>query len=152
LRARPGDIPQLAEYFLERSTTQHGLSPKMLSEEAIRFLLAYDFPGNVRELQNMVERACVNAGVAVEILSAHDLFGDKTSTLSHNAPINQSLLDLPFKEAVASLERELIRRALQASGDNRTEAARRLGINRRLLYSKLEEHSIGSVPESNDKT
>jgi DNA-binding NtrC family response regulator len=59
------------------------------------------------------------------------------------AQANQSFLDLPFKEAVAALERELIRRALEAAEGNRAEAARRLGINRRLLYSKLEEHGIG---------
>lgn len=49
---------------------------------------------------------------------------------------------MPFKEAVAALERELIRRALKAANGNRAEAARRLGINRRLLYSKLEEHKL----------
>jgi DNA-binding NtrC family response regulator len=55
----------------------------------------------------------------------------------------ESFLEMPFKEAVAALERALIAHALEAAGGNRAEAARRLGINRRLLYSKLEEHGLG---------
>lgn len=145
LRARLGDVPQLAEYFLERAATRHALSLKVLSDEALRCLLAYDFPGNVRELENMIERAVITAGTAVEVLSPAHLFGEGAQALSNEARINQSFLDLPFKEAVAALERELIRRALEASGGNRAEAARRLGINRRLLYSKLDEHGIQAL-------
>jgi two-component system response regulator AtoC len=142
LRARLGDVPQLAEYFLERTATRHGLALKVLSEDATRCLMAYDFPGNVRELENMIERAVITAGPAVEVLSPAHLFGEGAETISHEARTNRAFLDLPFKDAVAALERELIRRALEASGGNRAEAARRLCINRRLLYSKLEEHKI----------
>jgi two-component system, NtrC family, response regulator AtoC len=142
LRARLGDVPQLAEYFLERTATRHGLALKVLSDEAMRCLMAYDFPGNVRELENMIERAVITAGAAVEVLSPAHLFGEGAETISNEARTNRAFLGLPFKEAVAALERELIRRALEASGGNRAEAARRLGINRRLLYSKLEEHKI----------
>lgn len=142
LRARLGDVAQLAEYFLERTASRHGLSLKVLSDEAMRCLMAYDFPGNVRELENMIERAVITAGAAVEVLSPAHLFGEGAETISKEARTNRAFLGLPFKEAVAALERELIRRALEASGGNRAEAARRLGINRRLLYSKLEEHKI----------
>ena len=142
LRARLGDVPQLAEYFLERSATRHGLALKVLSDEATRCLMAYDFPGNVRELENVIERAVITAGPAVEVLSPAHLFGEGAETISDEARTNRAFLDLPFKDAVAALERELIRRALEASGGNRAEAARRLSINRRLLYSKLEEHKI----------
>jgi two-component system response regulator AtoC len=142
LRARLGDVPQLAEYFLERTATRHGLALKVLSDEATRCLMAYDFPGNVRELENMIERAVITAGAAVEVLSPAHLFGEGAETITDEARTNRAFLGLPFKEAVAALERDLIRRALEASGGNRAEAARRLGINRRLLYSKLEEHQI----------
>ncbi|HKO96433.1 MAG TPA: sigma-54 dependent transcriptional regulator [Pyrinomonadaceae bacterium] len=152
LRARLGDVPQLAEYFLERAAARHGRPVKLLSDEAIRSLLAYDFPGNVRELENMIERAAVTAGSAVEVLSPAHLFGESTNIPGKEIGLNESFLDLPFKDAVSALERELIRRALEASGGNRTEAARRLGINRRLLYSKLEEHGIGSTQGSDEKT
>ena len=152
LRARLGDVPALAEYFLERTATHHALPLKVLSDEAIRCLLAYDFPGNVRELENMIERAVITAGAAVEVLSSAHLFGEGVQTPSNEARINQSLYDLPFKDAVAALERELIRRALEASGGNRAEAARRLGINRRLLYYKLEEHDILPLKILDEKT
>jgi two-component system response regulator AtoC len=138
LRARLADVPQLAEHFLEGAVARHALGPKVISDEAMRALLAYDYPGNVRELENMIERAVVTAGV--DVLSPSHLFSPDQS---YEARANQSFLDLPFKDAVAALERELIRRALEAADGNRTEAARRLGINRRLLYSKLEEHGIG---------
>ncbi|HET6976195.1 MAG TPA: sigma-54 dependent transcriptional regulator [Pyrinomonadaceae bacterium] len=141
LRARLSDVPQLAEHFLDRVVARHGLNAKVLSDESIRALLAYDYPGNVRELENIIERAAINAGAAVEVISPTHLFGDAVSTNS-KMELNQPFLDLPFKHAVAALERELIRRALEASGNNRAEAARRLGINRRLLYSKIEEYGI----------
>lgn len=151
LRARLGDVPDLAEHFLESAAARHGLPVRLLSDEALRCLLSYDFPGNVRELENMIERAVVSAGAAVEVLSPTHLFGDGATTTDRIGP-NQSFLELPFKDAVSALEKELIRRALEASGDNRAEAARRLGINRRLLYSKLEEHQIQSSQVHDEKT
>jgi two-component system, NtrC family, response regulator AtoC len=152
LRARLGDVPQLAEHFLERAATRQASSVKVLSDQATRALLAYNFPGNVRELENMIERAVVTAGPAVEVLSPLHLFGAEGQAVSDHEKLNQFFLDLPFKEAVAELERQLIQRALEASGGNRAEAARRLGINRRLLYSKLEEHDIQSLQVPDDKT
>lgn len=152
LRARPGDVPLLADYFLERNASRHGITVKALSDEAVRALLSYDFPGNVRELENMIERAVVSAGPAVEVLTSRHLFDDLAQSLNQDGEMNRSFLALPFKEAIASLERELIRRALEASGGNRAEAARRLGINRRLLYSKLEEHGFPSVKVSDEQT
>jgi len=140
LRTRLSDVPQLAEYFIERAALRHSLTPRTLSDKALRALLSYDYPGNVRELENMIERAVVTSGTDV-ILPEH-LFGDAPHTLEIEARGDKSFLEMPFKEAVAVLERELIRRALEAANGNRAEAARRLGINRRLLYSKLEEHEL----------
>jgi two-component system response regulator AtoC len=141
LRARLGDVPQLADHFLERAAARQNQPVKVLSDEAIRSLLAYNFPGNVRELENMIERAVVNAGPAVSVLTPAHIFGDKAQSTSDDArPTTFS--DLPLKDAVAALEREMISRALEASNGNRAEAARRLGINRRLLYSKLDEYGI----------
>jgi two-component system response regulator AtoC len=152
LRARLADVPQLVEYFLERSAVRHTLSPRILSDEAMRLLIAYDFPGNVRELENMIERAVITAGGATEVLSPAHLFGDQAPGVSNDQVISQAFLQLPFKEAVAALERELIRRALEASGGNRAQAARHLGINRRLLYSKLEEHGGRALQVPDEKS
>lgn len=141
LRARLADVPQLAEYFTERAAARHSLPTKILSDTAMRALLSYDFPGNVRELENMIERAVVTSSGANVILP-ENLFGETFRAIEAETSSNELFLDMQFKEAVAALERELIRRGLEAAGGNRAEAARRLGINRRLLYTKLEEHKL----------
>ncbi len=141
LRERLADVPQLAESFLERAASRHALKTKTLSAAALRELLAYDFPGNVRELENMIERAAVTSSGEV-ILPEHLFGGERATTPVAAQNADSKLFELPFHQAVAALERELIRRALEAACGNRAEAARLLGINRRLLYSKMEEHQI----------
>ncbi|MDT4897599.1 MAG: two-component system, NtrC family, response regulator AtoC [Acidobacteriota bacterium] len=141
LRERLADVPQLAESFLERAVVRHALKTKTLSPTALRELLAYDFPGNVRELENMIERAAVTSNGEV-ILPEHLFGGDRATDAASSQNADTKLFELPFHRAVAALERELIRRALRTANGNRAEAARLLGINRRLLYSKMEEHQI----------
>jgi DNA-binding NtrC family response regulator len=152
LHARLGDVPQLAEHFLEQALLRHNLPRKVLSAEAISSLLAYNFPGNVRELENMIERAVVTAGAAVEVLTPAHLFGEGAEAIAPKARTDQTFLGLPFKDAISALERELILRALDASGGNRAEAAGRLGIDRRVLDSKLDEYGIRSSPGDDDET
>lgn len=141
LRERLADVPQLADYFLERAAQKYDLPNKHLSDAALRSLINYDFAGNVRELENIIERAAVSSGLASAILPEH-LFQESAFRSFQTA--NQNFLKLPFKDAVANLERALIENALRETGGNRSEAARILGINRRLLYDKLAEHKIKS--------
>ena len=101
LRARLGDVPLLAEHFLERVAVRHSLPVKLLSDEAVRCLLAYDFPGNVRELENMIERGHWR-GAAVEVLSPAHILARARRHLAMRAGLNQSFLELPFKDAVAA--------------------------------------------------
>ncbi|MEO6392059.1 MAG: sigma-54 dependent transcriptional regulator [Pyrinomonadaceae bacterium] len=143
LRARRNDIPQLAEHFLARASSRHDLPSKSLSVAALQSLMNYDFPGNVRELENLIERAAITSGSSVEVLTSAHLFGEAGTGRTDRPDLDQPFLELPFKESVAALEREQIRRALITAGGNRAQAARILGINRRLLYSKLEEHNLG---------
>ncbi|OLE53219.1 MAG: hypothetical protein AUG51_14090 [Acidobacteria bacterium 13_1_20CM_3_53_8] len=141
LRERLADVPQLAESFLERAVARHALKTKTLSPAALRELLAYSWPGNVRELENIIERAAVTSNGEV-ILPEHLFSASHTTATIASQSAESNLFELPFHSAVAALERELIRRALEAAGGNRAEAARLLGINRRLLYSKMEEHRL----------
>lgn len=138
LRERLADVPQLAELFLDRAVRKNRLPNKTLSDDALRALMNMDFPGNVRELENLIERAAVASGMAPVILPEH--LAERKEAAS--AETLDSLLCLPFKEAIAVLEKFLIERALRESAGNRSEAARRLGISRRLLYDKLAEHGI----------
>lgn len=135
LRERLGDVVLLAEHFLRRIG---GGSPKRLSNAAAQRLLAHDWPGNVRELRNAMERAAVLChGVTIE--PGHIGLPSADAALGGGDGIP---LDGPLAEAVAALERCMIRRALAAASGNRAEAARRLGLSRQQLYRKLAEHGL----------
>ena len=101
----------------------------------------YSYLGNVRELENMIERAVLMARGRV-IMPEH--FPAKTSSHGNGGSprFDIELLDLPFHKSIAELEKRLIVKALGESGGNKSEAANRLQINRRLLYNKMEEHKI----------
>jgi len=141
LRERRSDIVPLAEHFLRQYSEKNGFEPVGFSDEAILMLQNYSYPGNVRELENMVERAVLMARGRV-IMPEH--FPTRTNSHPNNESrqLELDLLELPFHKAIAELEKRLIARALRESGGNKSEAANRLQINRRLLYNKIDEHKI----------
>jgi two-component system response regulator AtoC len=141
LRERRSDIVPLAEYFLEQYSERNGFGMVGFSDEAILTLQSYFYPGNVRELENMIERAVLMARGRV-IMSEH--FPTKASTHGNGDArvLEIDLLALPFHKSIAELEKRLIRKVLKETAGNKSEAANRLQINRRLLYNKMEEHKI----------
>jgi DNA-binding NtrC family response regulator len=140
LRERRSDIVPLAEHFLERYSQKNGLDVVGFSDEAILMLQNYFYPGNVRELENMIERAVLMARGRV-IMPEH--FPARSSGSNGDArQLEVDLLALPFHKSIAELEKRLIRKVLKDSAGNKSEAANRLQINRRLLYNKMEEHKI----------
>ncbi len=132
LRERLADIVPLAEHVLALSAGPGGAA-KRLSAAAAARLIAYPWPGNVRELRNAMER--VAALVRQPVVAATDLDFLVDPAGSVPDPPDWLAGDLPA--ALARLEAEMIRRALDASRGNRAEAARRLGIHRQLLHTKL---------------
>lgn len=132
LRERLADIVPLAEHFL----ASFG---KRLSAGAAARLLAYPWPGNVRELRNVVERAAVLVRGGLIAPEEIDLPG--AVTVETNSTDDEDA-DLP--SAVARLERRMIARALVAEGGNRSRAAKRLGIQRQLLYAKIERYGLAA--------
>jgi two-component system response regulator AtoC len=128
LRARPLDLPRLAQSFLERAAATAHRTPPALSPELLQALLRYPWPGNVRELRNVIERAVV-LGEGAELLPAH-------------LPQRMSVLGPPMREQVDELERRNLVEALGATDGNRTHAAQRLGISRRSLIYKLKKYGI----------
>ena len=138
LRKRQIDIPLLSTYFLQRYANQHGTAPQQMTSDALQTLSEYDYPGNVRELEHIIERAAVHAaGRAI----TGELIRKQLAKSGHTMPEAQmgmaELLALPYHEAIAFVEEGILRRAMQAASGNKSEAARLLGINRRLLYEKL---------------
>ena len=138
LRERPSDILPLAEHFLERYADRNGSATAGLTEDAIIALQRYSFPGNVRELEHLMERASVVAGGRA-ITGA--MIQEQLGGLTRKGPglELESLLDLPFHESVAKWEQKLIAHAMEAAQGNKSVAARRLGIHRRLLYEKIQQ-------------
>ncbi|AME25939.1 sigma-54-dependent transcriptional regulator [Burkholderia sp. PAMC 26561] len=142
LRERPADIAPLAAHFLAIAATG-STRPKTLGDDAKKLLLQHAWPGNVRELKNAMERVFALARGPVVV--ANDLAflsrtpgsGDTTSGLP------AGWLDLPLPDAVEQLERLAIAHALSITSGNRAEAARRLGISRQSLYTKLAAYGLG---------
>ena len=138
LRERRSDILPLAEHFLRRYADRNGREVSGLTEDAILALQRYSFPGNVRELEHLMERASIQAGGrAITAAAIQDQL--ESPQRKRTGLELEGLLNLPFHESVALWERRLIEHALQASEGNKSDAARRLGINRRLLYEKLQQ-------------
>jgi two-component system response regulator FlrC len=136
LRDRPADILPLGEHLLGRAARQLGRPGLTLDDSARAALGAYAWPGNVRELANVLERGAILAE-GREISAEHLRLG-----LDFGPPGPGATADA-LDGTLADLEREAIRRALQATGGHRKQAAARLGIGLRTLYEKLREYKLG---------
>ena len=133
LRDRRDDLPLLVEHFLRRK----GAEPGRCSDEAMRLLAGYDFPGNIRELENLLERALILAGD--EVLRP----GHLPTLLGREAAAPAALPEIPDEGlSMDELEKAYIRAALAKTGGNKSRAAQLLGMTRRTLYSRLEHHGI----------
>jgi DNA-binding NtrC family response regulator len=137
LRARKEDVPALAEFFMQRFSSESGKPFTAISNEALEALLAYDWPGNVRELANVIERAVVLGQaptIQVEDLSpgvvAAEIDGDNRC-----APIS-------YHESIDEHRREVIITALAQTQGNRAAAARLLGLQRSYLMRLMKSFHI----------
>lgn len=141
LRERPSDILPLAEYFLEQYALRNARPVQGIAEAAGAALGNYHFPGNVRELEHLIDRLAVQAGGrAITVEEVEGQLGRISDSQTKTSI--ESLLALPYHDAIASLEKQLLENALKSAGDNKAEAARRLGIHRRLLYQKLQQYRL----------
>jgi len=141
LRERFGDIPLLAHHFLEKHASELGYICPDITPGALEWLEKYPWPGNVRELENMMERALVLTRGQESISLAHlpDVEEPSASLEQLHGSQTGSLALGPQLEA---LEKSLIRRALETSGDNKAEAARILEISERSLWYKVKKYGL----------
>ena len=148
LRERREDIPVLAEHIIAKLADRMGRPPKRASEAVVSLLSGYDFPGNVRELENILERAMIygeGEEVCVEDLDP------ALAKAGAVAPRPASPRPNPPREAPAagaegssleSLEREAVRKALERCGGNRSKAALELGLSRRTIQYKIKRYGL----------
>lgn len=137
LRERRIDIVPLSEYFLERFSAKNALPLSVLDPGAKAALEAYHYPGNVRELEQLMNKVAVEA--AGRPITESSLRPHLQAATERSHRDMREWETLPFHEAIAHVERYLIERALRESGGNKSDAARRLGIQRRLLYEKMQQ-------------
>jgi DNA-binding NtrC family response regulator len=138
LRERLEDIPLLAAHFLRKYAEQNQKEISAIQQDALRRLQAYAWPGNIRELENVIERAVVltqTSTVEVEHLPPHLRDSDPV-------PIPSECFALPLEATLAEIERAAIEQALKRSGGHRQTAARMLDIGSATMYRKLKEYGL----------
>jgi two-component system, NtrC family, response regulator PilR len=146
LRERREDIPVLAFHFLSQFAGKAGKPLSRIDGEAMRALLAYDYPGNVRELENIVERATIIE--TKDVISVSSLPPNVTKMVTQGDASSAYLPEMLDVEGVSidqvvdTVEKSLLLRALERTGGNRTEAAKLLNISFRSIRYRLDKHGI----------
>jgi Nif-specific regulatory protein len=140
LRERTGDIPILVQHFLKIATPS-GQKPKQITPRGMTVLEAYDWPGNIRELENEIKRLVAVAGDIIHEEDLSDAVRRGPRGLAVPAGLAGEVRNLD--QLVSSVEMEEIRKGLALAGGNKTKAAELLGISRFTLQRKMEKHNLG---------
>ena len=140
LRKRPEDIPELAEYFLEKFNAETGRKLRGFSPAAVELLRKYRWPGNVRELKNVIERAVVLA--RNDVIECEDLTLTQIGTAGDTGDVAASSAQGFHPSSLADMERQHIMATLISTGWNKSQAAALLGIERSTLDRKIRRYEI----------
>jgi len=142
LRERRGDIPELVKFFVARSAAKNNVAPVEITEETMGRIQSYEWRGNIRELENSVERATILSDPGLIAPSQIPAPAGRRESGPAPEPIPLPEGDLTLAEATNLAQREAIVRALRKTGGNKAEASRMLGISNKTLYNKLSDLGI----------
>jgi two-component system response regulator HupR/HoxA len=140
LRDRKEDILLLGEHFLAKSAKEKSIESKVLTKRAIEKLYDYNWPGNIRELENEMERVTVLAGN--EKLITPEIFSPRIREAGEKQKVQGARLSGKLKDALEELEREMIREGLRRTGWNKSVLAKELGISRAGLIMKVSKYGL----------
>lgn len=135
LSERQEDIPLLSQEFLAKFGLAYKKEHLKLSPECIQIFQDYDWPGNIRELKNVIQRAAI-------ICECDEILPEHLPPKFRKATKDRPTVEFEIGTPLDKVEREMIMRALAISNNNRTRAAELLGISRRAIYNKLKKHAI----------
>ncbi len=137
LRERREDILLLADYFVKKISRKMGKKVRGISEEAKRLLMGYSFPGNIRELENIIERAI--ALLKGDVIQPEDFPDEVRAHAGAQAAVCEKIMELKqLSEAVSTFEKEYIQNVLKATKGKKGQAAEILGISRKNLWEKIK--------------
>ena len=146
LRARREDIPLLAQHFARKSCRENTVALKPISQEALRILMAYDWPGNIRQFENAIEHAVAMSLTAPEI--GPEALPEEVHTRATSSAVPSVAIPdegINFTTVVSDLERDLILRCLEKTGGNKRQAARLLNLSRTTFIDKLQRLNLANA-------
>lgn len=151
LAERREDMPELVSHFMRRLSVSSGLPEREISTEAMAVLQAYHWPGNVRQLRNIVERLLILAtDDTAEAISADLLPSDVNGTVNGNGNRTDLVITLPLREAREIFEREYLMAQINRFGGNISRTASFVGMERSALHRKLKSLGVSSTrPDTN---
>lgn len=160
LRQRKEDIPLLIEHLLERFNRELGLRIRSIAQDSRRLLRIYDWPGNVREMENALCSAmllCEGETVTARDLPPHirgednaKAFEPSESNVAHSRSLSRTTLAQAAKKAVKKVEMMMIISRLAEMGNNRTATAESLGISRKTLFNKMRQYGLSDEETDDD--
>ena len=151
LKERRDDIPHLVEYFIKQVSSSSGLAPRRMGDDAMAVLQSHDWPGNVRQLRNIIERLLILAGEDTKDLITADMLPDEVGTKVAFAGDggNEHMMSLPLREAREIFEREYLVAQIKRFGGNISRTAEFVGMERSALHRKLRALGVSSSDRTN---
>ncbi len=148
LSERREDIPELVRHFVQAISVASGLAPRRIGEDAMAVLQSHDWPGNVRQLRNNIERLMILVGGDADTLITADMLPDEIISpvpLSTNGAGGEHLMSLPLRDAREIFEREYLLAQVNQFGGNISRTAEFVGMERSALHRKLRALGVNST-------